>query len=41
MAKHTPRFLSIVNDAKGRKVEDPATMDLVRRALEQALLQPL
>ncbi len=30
-----------VNDAKGRKVEDPATMDLVRRALEQALLQPL
>src|SRR2546425_6334006 len=30
-----------VNDAKGRKVEDPAAMDAVRRALEQALLQPL
>jgi [protein-PII] uridylyltransferase len=30
-----------VNDAKGRKVEDPAAMDAVRGALEQALMQPL
>ena len=30
-----------VNDAKGRKVDDPAMMDSVRRALEQALVQPL
>ncbi|HMH52453.1 MAG TPA: [protein-PII] uridylyltransferase [Candidatus Acidoferrum sp.] len=30
-----------VNDAKGRKVEDPPAMDAVRTALEQALVQPL
>src|SRR5712692_2914193 len=30
-----------VNDAKGRKVDDPAAMDAVRAALEQALVQPL
>ena len=30
-----------VHDAKGRKVDDPATMDTVRKALEQTLVQPL
>jgi [protein-PII] uridylyltransferase len=30
-----------VNDAKGRKVDEPAAMDAVRAALEQALVQPL
>jgi [protein-PII] uridylyltransferase len=30
-----------VNDASGRKVEDPAAMDAVRAALEQALVEPL
>jgi [protein-PII] uridylyltransferase len=30
-----------VNDAAGRKVEDPAAMDAVRAALEHALVQPL
>jgi [protein-PII] uridylyltransferase len=30
-----------VNDAKGRKVDEPAAMDAVRTALEQALVQPL
>jgi [protein-PII] uridylyltransferase len=30
-----------VNDAKGRKVDEPAAMDAVRAALERALVQPL
>src|SRR5262245_61874662 len=30
-----------VNDAAGRKVEEPAAMDAVRTALEHALVQPL
>jgi [protein-PII] uridylyltransferase len=30
-----------VNDAAGRKVEDPGAMDAVRAALEHALVQPL
>src|SRR2546428_132517 len=30
-----------VNDAEGRKIDDPPAMDAVRTALEQALVQPL
>ena len=30
-----------VHDGKGRKVDDPAAMEALRAALEQALVQPL